>query len=77
MRKGAINKVARLAAQIEDIIEDLNEVLENEQYYFDERIEEWQCGEKGEEFQDRIGALIEFKDALENAVYDINEVVGE
>lgn len=75
MRKGAIKKVARLAAQIEDIIEDLNEVLENEQCYFDERSEEWQCGEKGEEFQDRIDALTEFKDALENAVYDINDTI--
>lgn len=77
MRKGAIKKVARLATQIEGIIEDLNEVLENEQSYFDERSEEWQCGEKGDEFQDRLYALEEFKDALDNAVYDINEVVEE
>lgn len=77
MRKGAIKKVARLAAQIEDIIEDLNEVLENEQCYFDERSEEWQESEKGDEFQDRLYALEEFKDALENAVFDINEVVEE
>ena len=77
MRKGAIKKVARLAAQIEDIIEDLNEVLENEQCYLDGRSEEWQESEKGDEFQDRLYALEEFKDALDNAVYDINEVVGE
>lgn len=75
MRKGAIKKVARLAAQIEDIIEDLNEVLENEQSYFDERSEEWQCGEKGDEFQDRLYALEEFKDALDNAMYDINDMI--
>lgn len=77
MRKGAIKKVARLATQIEGIVEDLNEILENEQCYFDERSEEWQGGEKGDEFQDRLYALQEFKDALENAVYDINEVVEE
>jgi hypothetical protein len=75
MRKGAIKKVARLAAQIEDIIEDLNEILENEQAYFDERSDEWQEGEKGEEFQDRLYALEEFKDALENAVYDVNDTI--
>lgn len=75
MRKGAIKKVARLAAQIEDIIEDLNEVLANEQSYFDERSEEWQCGEKGDEFQDRLSALEGFKDALEDAVYDINDMI--
>lgn len=77
MRKGAIKKVARLAAQIEGIIEDLNEVLENEQSYFDERSEEWQESEKGDEFQDRLYSLEEFKDALDDAVYDINEVVEE
>lgn len=77
MRKGAIKKVARLAAQIEDIIEDLNEVLNNEQCYFDERSEEWQESEKGDEFQDRLYSLEEFKDALDDAVYDINEVVEE
>jgi hypothetical protein len=75
MRKGAIKKVARLVAQIEGIIEDLNEVLENEQSYFDERSEEWQCGEKGDEFQDRLYALEGFKDALDNAVYDINDTI--
>ena len=72
-----LKQAARLATQIVGIIEDLNEVLENEQSYFDERSEEWQCGEKGDEFQDRLYALEEFKDALDNAVYDINEVVGE
>lgn len=77
MRKGAIKKVARLATQIEGIIEDLNEVLENEQSYFDERSEEWQESEKGDEFQDRLYALEEFKDALDDAVYGINEVVEE
>lgn len=77
MRKGAIKKVARLATQIEGIIEDLNEVLENEQSYFDERSEEWQESEKGDEFQDRLSALEEFKDELDNAVYGINEAVEE
>ena len=50
---------------------------ENEQYYFEERSEEWQCSEKGDEFQDRLYALEEFKDALDNAVCDINEVMEE
>lgn len=77
MRKGAIKKVARLVTQIEGIIEDLNEVLENEQSYFDERSEEWQCIEKGDEFQDRLYSLEEFKDAIDDAVYDINEVIKE
>ena len=50
---------------------------ENEQYYFEERSEEWQCSEKGDEFQDRLYALEEFKDALDNAVCNINEVMEE
>ena len=77
MRKGAIKKVARFATQIEGIIEDLNEILENEQAYFDERSDEWQEGEKGEEFECRLYALEEFKNALDNAMYDINDTIGE
>lgn len=77
MRKGAIKKVARLVTQIEGVIEEMNEVLENEQSYYDERSEEWQGSEKGDEFQDRLYAMEEFKDALDDAVFNINEVVEE
>lgn len=77
MRKGAIKKVARLATQIDCIIEELNDILEDEQCYFDERSDTWQCGEKGDEFQDRLYALEEFRDTLETAVCDINEAIEE
>lgn len=77
MRKGAIKKVARFATQIEGIIEDLIEILENEQAYFDERSDKWQEGEKGDEFQDRLSAVEGFRDTLETAVCDINEALEE
>lgn len=77
MRKGAIKKVARLVTQIDCIVEELNDILEDEQCYFDERSEAWQCGEKGDEFQDRVYALEEFRDTLETAVCDVNEAMEE
>lgn len=75
MRQKSIKKVAKLATQIEEIIGKLTDILDNEQCYFDERSEQWQEGENGEEFQDRVCALEEFKDALDNAVYDINDII--
>lgn len=77
MRKGAIKKVAKYVHRINDVIEDLNEIISNEQAYFDERSDEWQEGEKGEEFSDRIYQVEELRDALENATCDIEDLISE
>ena len=74
MRKAAIKKVIKFADRIDDIIESLNEIISNEQAYFDERSEEWQESEKGEEFSDTLYKLEEFRDELENATYDIRDL---
>ena len=75
MRKSAINKVRKLVSKIDDIVEELNELLEAEQEYFDERSEAWQESETGEEFSDKIYKVEELRDALENASYDISDIV--
>lgn len=75
MRKGALNRVKKYKSKIDDIIADLEVLIEEEQGYFDERSDEWQESEKGEEFSDRIYAIEEFKDALENAIYNVDDVL--
>lgn len=77
MRKGAIKKVAKYVHRINDIIEDLNEIISNEQAYFDERSDEWREGEKGEEFSDRIYQVEGLRDALENTTYEIGDLISE
>ena len=77
MRKGAIKKVAKYVHRINDILEDLNEIISNEQEYFDERSDEWREGEKGEEFSDRIYQVEGLRDALENAICDIEDLISE
>lgn len=77
MRKGAIKKVAKYVHRVNDIIEDLHELISNEQAYFDERSDEWQGGEKGEEFGDRIYQVEELRDALATATYDIEDLISE
>lgn len=61
-----IRKVENLAADLEDILEDL-------QSYFDERSESWQESERGEEFSDHLYNLEELKDTLENAAMDARD----
>lgn len=75
MRKGALNRVKKYKSKIDGIIADLEVLIEEEQGYFDERSDEWQESDKGEEFSDRIYAIEEFKDALENAIYDVDDVL--
>lgn len=75
MRKGALNRVKKYKSKIEDMIADLEVIIDEEQGYFDERSDEWQESDKGEEFSDRIYAIEEFKDALENAIYDVDDVL--
>lgn len=75
MRKSALNKVKKMVCKIEDIVADLEYIIEAEQEYFDERSESWQESEKGEEFSDRIYAIEELKDALDNAVYEVNDML--
>lgn len=75
MRKGALNRVKKYKSKIDDIIADLEVLIEEEQCYFEERSDEWQESEKGEDFSDRIYAISEFKDSLENAIYDVEDVL--
>lgn len=75
MRKSAINKVRRLVSRIDDIVEELNALIEAEQEYFDDRSEAWQESENGEEFSDNIYKVEELCDALENASYDISDLI--
>lgn len=77
MRKGAIKKVAKYVSRIEDIVADLNDILSDEQIYYEERSEEWQESDRGEEFQDVICAVEEFRDALENATYEMEEIINQ
>lgn len=75
MRKAALNKVNKMVSKIENIVADLEYIIEEEQEYYDERSESWQEGENGEEFSDRIYAIEELKDALDNAVYEVNDML--
>lgn len=75
MRKSALNKVTKMVCKIEDIVADLEYIIEAEQEYYDGRSESWQEGEDGEAFSDRIYAIEELKDALDNAVYEVNDML--
>lgn len=73
MRKVAITKVAKLVKKVEDIVANLNEILETEQSYFDERSDEWHESEKANDFEERISNVESFRDDLDSALYEINE----
>lgn len=77
MRKNAINRIHKYFEKIESMIESINEIIEGEQQYYDERSYEWQDSEKGEDFSDRISSIEALRDDLENVVYDFNEMIEE
>lgn len=75
-----MNKVRR--KQIENIKEDisvimdrLREVLDDEQYYFDNIPENLSCSERAETSEEAIGIMEEAVDSLEEVVDSLEEIV--
>jgi hypothetical protein len=73
MRKSAIAKVKKYVDKIEIAMEMINEIIEREQDYFDERSDEWHESDKAEDFEERISNVESFRDDLDSALYEINE----
>ena len=77
MKKAALKKLAKIAGEICDARNYIDELRENEQDSYDAHTDAWQESEKGEDAWTTISNLETLVDLLENAENILDEMTGE
>ena len=77
MNKTREKKIRKYSSQVMQLIEDLQDVLNAEQEYFDNLSEKQQESEKGENSSAAISELEKAVNSLEEAQTSLDEAAGE
>lgn len=74
MNKERRNKIAKIISDIENIKSNLQNVLNDEEFAFDNMPENLQSSMRGEESEEAIECMNEAIDALDEAIDQLNEI---
>lgn len=74
MNKERRNKILKVIADIGQIKEKLQEILNEEEMVFDNMPENLQCSMRGEESEESIEYMNEAVDSLDNAIEQLEEI---
>lgn len=66
----------KMLSQFRDSIEKIEERVLNRGDYYNGRTKKWQDSEKGEEYDDKTGELIEVQDDLQTVIDSLETYLG-
>lgn len=63
-------------ARFKNTLNDFNSIISDEEYAFENIPENLQSSMRSEEMQDNIDTMYEISDSIENALIDLEDIIG-